>query len=246
MTQRRGARLDPRALLLVALCYSALAVAFSDLRDLALLVAAGVFVARLAGGRPWQVFVSIRGLAAMVAAVALAQSMFARSGDPLLSVGDITVLTVDGLGDGATFLLRATAVLVSGAMLSASNPGRLSAALERLRIPSDIVFMTAIGLRFLPMLRRDAADLQAALQLRGAGARIPAPFRGFPLLAGVLTPLVKRTLRRAHTVSLAAEMRAYRLHASRTQREALRFTYTDTAVSLLAVGAAAALIALRM
>lgn len=246
MKRRRGLTLDPRALLLVAACYATPAIVFDTVHELALLSGAGILCTYVVGGRPWRVLASVRGLAGVLVAVALAQSVLAPSGAPFLAVRNVTVLTTGGIHDAGMFLLRAVAVFLSGAIISAGAPGQLVAGLERLRVPAEIVFMTYVGIRFLPMLRRDTNDLRAASQLRGMGARTPAPLRGLAVAAHLLPPLVRRVLRRAHAVSLAAEARAYRLHADRTQRYMLRFTRTDTMLSLLSIAGVTLLIVLQL
>ncbi len=246
MMRRRGMPLDPRTLLLMAFCYAALAIAFIEIRELAALAGIGICLTWLVGGTPWRTIASVRRLAGVLVAIALAQSIFELSGDPLFAVRGVTVLTTNGIRDGAAFLLRATAVLFTGAMLSAASPGRLTAALERLRVPTDIVFMAHIGMRFLPMLRHDTRHLLAAVQLRGGGTRTRRPFRPSVVTAHLLVPLVKRALRRARTVSMAAEARAYRLYTVRTQQRALRFSPVDIVVSIASVGTTAVLIAVQI
>jgi energy-coupling factor transport system permease protein len=219
---------------------------FATLAALAALVVVGATCARRGPeGASWTLMLKI-GLAALVARVVL----FGLTGHP----GDTTLLTVprigapawlggfsiggrvtaEVVGEHAAEGLRITALLVSGGVfLSAVEVHRVLRMLPRFLFEFGLV--VGIGIAFVPMMLRSAADIRDAQRVRGHRIRGVRGLR--PLILPVLATALERSLLLAESM----EARGY----GRTTGEASRREARARAaifVALLAIAGGGALL----
>jgi len=117
---------------------------------------------------------------------------------------------IGALATGAEVGARVALAFLPGALLLRTTPtGALAGALERV-LPERLAFALSAGLRFAPLLVREAQDVVRVQRLRGArlGARDlwrPAAWRDWTHCVGV--PVAVRVLHLAGEAALAARAR---------------------------------------
>lgn len=226
--------LDPRTKLVIVLCLSTLGIAIKDLALLFIVsllsfLAAGLFKADIK-----RTFRKIRRLIYMIIFIALVQSIFTR-GESLISIGNFTILTADGLEKALQFILRMAIVIFSAAIIGTSSSRSIIQGLIQWKLPYDIAFMVALGIRFLPMIRDEIKDSLVAIQLRGINIRsIPVKER-ISLYSYLFNPLLIGAMLKAERLSIAIEMRGFRAYENRTSFLVLKFTKWDYVVMFLSI-----------
>ncbi|BBB89418.1 energy-coupling factor transporter transmembrane component T family protein [Methylomusa anaerophila] len=104
--------------------------------------------------------------------------------------------------------------------------------LVRMRLPYSLAFMTVTAVRFIPVMMQETMQVITASRMRG----------GSRLSIRLLTPILANCLRRAGTLAVAVESRAFRSSHCRTYLEELRLLAAEK-VFLAGYLAAAAAIA---
>ncbi|MGQ9525209.1 MAG: CbiQ family ECF transporter T component [Armatimonadota bacterium] len=123
-----------------------------------------------------------------------------------------------------TALLLVIVLLASTVVVEGLSPADGIAGLQRLRVPSAVLFLLALMLRYLHVLAAAVADAHSAASVRGAGSvwgRLCA-------LAGISHVLIARTYARAEAVEAALEVRGYagsfpRFRTARAEKRDLFF-----------------------
>lgn len=226
--------LDPRTKLVIVLCLSTLGIAIKDLALLFIVsllsfLAAGLFKADIK-----RTFRKIRRLIYMIIFIALVQSIFTR-GESLISIGNFTILTADGLEKALQFILRMAIVIFSATIIGTSSSRSIIQGLVQWRLPYDIAFMVALGIRFLPMIRDEIKDSLVAIQLRGIDIKnIPVKER-ISLYSYLFNPLLIGAILKAERLSIAMEMRGFRAYGNRTSFLVLKFNNWDYIVMFLSI-----------
>jgi energy-coupling factor transport system permease protein len=83
--------------------------------------------------------------------------------------------------------------------------------LVKLRLPYGLAFMAVTSVRFIPILMQETMQVMTAAQMRG----------GSKFSMQVLSPVLANCLRRAGTLAVAVESRAFRAYEQRTYLEDL-------------------------
>jgi len=128
--------------------------------------------------------------------------------------------------------LRMAAMTSLGLLVCWTTETRLLLlGLVRMRLPYSLAFMVVTAVRFIPVLMQETLQVITASKMRG----------GSCLSIRLLTPILANCLRRAGTLAVAVESRAFRSSNCRTYLEELRLTvqekfflagYLVTAVSM--------------
>lgn len=236
--------LDPRPKIILTLCVSTLAVLWRDPVCLAALLGATGAILVFGGIDPRATFTQIGGVLKLVALLFVVQCVFVRSGDPLVSVGDLTLVTVGGATTALGVTLRLLIVVSSALVLLTGDARDYLLALVQCKMPYELAFMVMTAVHFLPILRDQASDVYVAVQMRGvelAKASIPDKLGVYVRIA---LPIVAGAIRRAEQASLAMEARAFRAcpqrtylrHLSLAPRDVVALTLTPllTIVALVA------------
>lgn len=154
--------------------------------------------------------------------------VFTNTGRPVITLSFLIIREGALLGF-AKVTLRLLAIL--GATLifiTQVNVREFIKSLEgELRLPKDIAFATAIGLRMLSIVERDSREIQLT--------RIQRGFRKYPITPGdigsYLRPLLSLGIERATWIGIAAELRGYALRKPR--RVKIKLSKIDVMVYLL-------------
>lgn len=229
-----GFKLDPRTKLLIVLCLSTLAIGANTTIILFIVFLLALFTAFLFKIDLSRNFKKVKKLIYMLLLIALVQSIFTE-GQALVSIGKIKILTLEGLEKGAQFILRMAIIIFSAAIIGTSNSREIIQGLVQLKLPYDIAFMAAIGIRFLPMIREEIKDSLTAIQLRGVDIKnIPIKER-INLYSYLFTPILVGTILKAERLSTAIEMRGFRAYDNRTSFLVLKLKKIDYLVMALSV-----------
>lgn len=154
--------------------------------------------------------------------------VFTNTGEPVITLS-FFIIREGALLGFAKVTLRLLAIL--GATLifiTQVNVREFIKSLEgELRLPKDIAFATAIGLRMLSIVERDSREIQLT--------RIQRGFRKYPITPGdigsYLRPLLSLGIERATWIGIAAELRGYALRKPR--RVKIKLSKIDIMVYLL-------------
>ncbi len=187
-----------------------------------------------------QVFVSIRPPSAM----------------PLFEFGIFKVYA-SGLVSAGMLLLRfcvlILALSLSSFTLSTSEMihglESLLAPFSRLGLPThDLVMVLQVTIRFIPFLAMAAERIAKAQASRGAewGVRKGNLFQRVRQVIPLIVPLFLTSLRRAETMALAMDARAYGSTPQRTSMYTMHFKWKDAAAILGGAVCAAAILVLSM
>lgn len=193
---------------------------------------------------------ALRGLLAplpFILFLALLQILFGSSEDasPVwFTLGPLHISKVDLL-TGSTIIVRFAALILlislTSAIISTAELVHGLQALLRplavLGIPTqDIVLMTQVTLRFLPLLALEAERIAKAQASRGAewGTGKTGILRRVRQALPLLVPLFLNSLQRAEALALAMEARGYHGGKGRTSMIELRFRVADATALVIA------------
>ncbi|MDI6705720.1 MAG: energy-coupling factor transporter transmembrane component T [Bacillota bacterium] len=227
--------MDPRTKLVIVLCLSTLGVFIQDIYMLTgVLLISGVL--STAFGSPlFSVVKKMRRILGLFVAIAVVQSIFAPSGESLLSIGGFTLITGGGFMKGISMVLRMSIVLVSATIMSTSNSREIIQGLVQWRIPYEIAFMVSVGIRFLPTLSEEMKNVVTAIQLRGVDLdKIPYKQR-FKIYSCLVMPVVSGAMIKSRELSTAMETRAFRAYPKRTSYMILSMKPRDYATIIMSL-----------
>ncbi|NLX62958.1 MAG: energy-coupling factor transporter transmembrane protein EcfT [Tissierellia bacterium] len=228
-------KLDPRTKLIIVLCFSTLGVGTNQILVLFFISVLALIVAKLFKVDLKRSLGKIKSLLKVLILIALVQSIFSP-GQPLISVGNFNLLTIKGLEKGLQFILRMFIVIVSVTIMGTSTYREIIQGLVQWKLPYDIAFMVALGIRFLPMIREEIQDSLTAIQLRGIDIKnIPLKER-INIYSYLFTPILVETLIKAERLAAAIEMRGFRAYDSRTSYLQLKLKSIDYLIIFLSLG----------
>ena len=228
-------KLDPRTKLFTALIFSTLAIIYSDLRILIIVLIITLISAISINKEITFLLSRLKGLFILVAGIAVLQSLLTSSGNPLLKIGDLVVLTDFGVSRGLEFLMRMGIIASSSMILVSSSSREMIQGMIKLRIPYEIAFMVSVGVRFFPVFREELIDMTNAIQLRGLDLKKIGIGKKLKAYTYLLMPITVNSLLKAKELSIAMEARAFRVYPTRTSWVDLRFSMIDYIVLSLAV-----------
>ncbi|MFG1418431.1 cobalt ECF transporter T component CbiQ [Xanthobacter albus] len=199
-------RLLPDLRLRIVAAFAAIAC-LSQLQ--ALPVAAGAFAAVLLGAAlsraalPWHRLLHAEGFLLLL----FATLPFTMSGQPLFSLGPLTV-SDEGVRRAALIACKVSAsVLVMMTLLHGVEPARLGQALRSLYLPEAVVRLFVLTARYLSLIREEALRLHDAMRMRGFQPRSNGhTWRSYGNLVGML---LVRALDRAQRIEEAMLCRGY-------------------------------------
>ncbi|WP_313343322.1 energy-coupling factor transporter transmembrane component T [Sedimentibacter sp.] len=220
-------QIDPRTKLTIALLLSTLSLIHNDLLTLLVVLAVSLILSFLMKSNVISIFLSIRKLLVVMTAIALIQSIFNKSGNPLFSLGKVVILTDAGIIKALEFLLRMTVIIVSGSIITTSSSREIIQGLVQWKCPYEIAFMTSIAIRFLPVFKEEMTDMVTAVQLRGIDLQKVKLNEKLKIYKYLLTPMVINSVLKAKELSAAMEMRGFRAYSFRTSYMILKMKNID-------------------
>ncbi len=237
-------RLDVRTRLFIVAIFSVLALIWQEPLSLAVLL--GLNLLTLVLFRiPANVFVEFRKYIYTYLVLIVIQSLFVRSGETLLCLGRLTLLTTGGLIYGVSIILRFLILAGSGLILVNCQTAELLLGLVKLRLPYEIVFMIQLGIRFIPVFFNELQNIFSTIQLRGVDLRKVYKRKVLRVYVGIFTPLIYSIWQKAEHLSILLELRGFRRFTTRSYYRDLSMSGTDYAVIGLVTAATVLLFLLR-
>ncbi len=227
---------DPRTKLTLIMCLSSLAVLLNHPLLLAVLFLISLLLLMLFGVSIRSVCKQMRVLLAVVLFITLIQSLFGQGGRALITIGDIGLLTTGGMILATEFFLRMLIIFTSAGILTSCGSRELIQGLVQMKLPYEIAFMAALGIRFLPVFGEEFRDAIIAIQLRGINIKSLKFKQKLRVYAHLLQPVVVGALIKSRALSMSIEMRGFRSFPKRVSYRTLRLTvldYTVMAASIL-------------
>jgi len=225
-------KLDVRTKLFFAAIFSTLALAYQNPLILALLLAMNILLL-LWLRAPLYLFWGIRKFIVLYLILIVIQSLFVKSGAPLLSIGSFSLVTTGGVVYGFSIVLRFLVLIGSGLIILNCNTGELLLALVKMRVPYEIVFMIQLGIRFIPVLIAEMGNIFTAIQLRGVDLRKVYKRKVVRVYTGIFMPLLYGILQKAEQLSILLELRGFRRMPDRTYYRSISMGRLDYGIILV-------------
>lgn len=240
---------DPRPVLILAVCLTTLAAAYSGPIASLVFSALAAVCAWMAGVNLRKVLARAAKLVPIIAGLMVVQSVFGPEpspGTPALWVGRAHLLTSHGLAASVSVAARFWTVISSSMMVARIDQKRLIMGLAGLGLPYEIGFAVSMAARFMPLAYEDLNDAVTAVQMRGLDlARVPV-WRRFGTYAAILVPVLRATIVRAQRVATTMEARAWGAMEGRTALRRLRWSRPGAAFSALAGAVTLVLLAAKV
>lgn len=218
---------DPRTKLLLVVILSTFGVIYKDIIFLLGILLISTALALAMGSDLRGIVRRLKRLIYLVLVIALVQSLFTNIGEPILSIGSLTLLTDYGIKRALEFILRISIVIVSAGILTTSSSRDLVQGLIQMKIPYEIAFMVSIAIRFLPIFREEMLDSMIAIQLRGLDFKKTKLRDKLKIYKYIFLPIVINSILKARELSAAMEMRGFRAYPERTSFRVLKMENSD-------------------
>ena len=228
-------KLDPRTKLVLVMCISSLAVFIPNVPILSAILIISIIISILAGNNLFRIIRKSKYLLYTFVFIALAQSIFNPSGEAIISIFEIGILTTGGIEQGVEVILRFAIIMVSATITMTSSSREILQGLLQWKIPQELAFMVSIGIRFLPLFEEEVKNTVIAIQLRGVEFnKIPFKKR-IKIFTYLILPMISSVLIKAQELSAAMEMRAFRAYPTRTSYNVLKFNWVDFTIMFCSV-----------
>lgn len=161
---------------------------------------------------------AIRRLWLFFVVIFLMNTLFFETEDPLLSAG-IFHVSIGGMVQGATVVLRVILVMVCATVLtSVTPPMKLTTAIETLLTPlrwlhipvGEVAMILGVALQFIPTFIEEADHIKKAQSARGAMFESDRLKDRAHSVVPLVVPVFLAAFRRADELSTAMEARGYR------------------------------------
>lgn len=221
---------DARVKMALLILLSTLSVISRSIVEMALLLLFAFGFLLLGGMDAKQIFYRLRAALKLLMSLFVLQAVFNRSGDALLKIGGMTLITLGGIETAALVSMRLFAVMLSALIVLSGDTRDYLQGLIQWHVPYEIAFMFMAGLRFLPSLREEARDVLYAVEMRGVDLKHLPLKKKLETYLSVMVPIVARTIHRSEQMSIAMEARAFRAMDKRTSLRRLRMKKSDYVV----------------
>lgn len=236
-------KLDPRTKLLLILLLTTLAVLAKDIVYLGAVASAALITDIILRLDIISAFKRLRHFLSVLVFIALAQSVFVKSGEVILSAGKVNLLTTGGLVSAAEFVLRMSVILFAGIIAASSEGREMTDGMLLLGMPYELAFMSSVALRFLPVFRDEFSSRLSALALRGIDIKKLRVGKKLRVYGYLISPAVLGCIIRSEELARAMSARAFRAEKKRTMLRRLKFTAADYLVIAASVCLTAAYLA---
>ena len=144
-------------------------------------------------------------------------------------------VTVGGVLQGCTFVIRLLIMVVASSLVSLTTPiDDFIQLLNKLKLPGELSFAVTTALRFVPTMDKKRMSIIDAQKARGAGdekgltghVRSSIP---------IMVPMIVNSIKMANNLALAMLNRGYGYSRQMTPLRQISFTRRDYAVCALAV-----------
>ncbi len=208
-------KLDVRTKLVIAAILSTLALVYQNVVILAAVLLMTI-VALVMLKVSLHVIIDFRKFLYLYLILIVIQSLFIKGGEPLLTIGAFHLLTTESLIYGIAIILRFLILIGSGLILLNCDMSEMLLAMDRMRIPYEIVFMIQIGIRFIPVLINELSNIFDTIQLRGVDLRRVYKRKVIRVYISIFTPLLYSIWQKTEQLSILLELRGFRRYPTRT------------------------------
>ncbi|MEN6460929.1 MAG: energy-coupling factor transporter transmembrane component T [Syntrophomonas sp.] len=227
-----ASNLDPRTKLFLIACLTTSAVVMTHWTFLTGLFVVSVLLLLIFGVSPWSVIIKTRMLLHMVAVIAIMQSIFVTGGQTLIMVGGLKLVTTSGLTMAVEFVLRMLVIVASAGIISTSNSREIIQGLVQWKMPFELAFMAAMGIRFLPVFAEEFRNAIIAIQLRGVDLKSLHFQQRLEIFTSLFQPVVAGAMIKSKAISMSIEMRGFRAYPTRTSYLVLKCNRNDYGVMI--------------
>lgn len=227
-------RMDPRAKILLLICFIVLIFVGSNFYALGLVTLSVLLLVAFSGVPFGQYLKSLRAILILVLFTGIL-NLFYGGGRVLVQIGFLQI-TEGGVNNSIFVAVRiASLILVSSLLTFTTSPTDLTDAIERLLKPltylhvrvHEIAMMMTIALRFVPLLLEETDKIMSAQKARGADMESGGILQRIKALIPILIPLFVSAFRRAFDLAMAMECRCYRGGEGRTRMKQLHMGRLD-------------------
>lgn len=208
-------KLDVRTKLVIAAILSTLALVYQNAVFLAAVLLMTIF-ALVMLKVSLHVIIDFRKFLYLYLILIVIQSLFIRGGEPLVTIGEFHLLTTESIIYGIAIILRFLILIGSGLILLNCDMSEMLLAMDRMRIPYEIVFMIQIGIRFIPVLINELSNIFDTIQLRGVDLRRVYKRKVIRVYISIFTPLLYSIWQKTEQLSILLELRGFRRYPTRT------------------------------
>lgn len=226
---------DPRTKLVIVLVLSTFALIYNDLMVLFSILLVSILIGLLMGSDLKGIAVRLKRLIYLVFAIAIVQSLFTKAGNPIISIGKITLITDYGIRKSLEFILRISIIIASAGILTTSTSRDIVQGLIQMKIPYEIAFMVFIAIRFLPIFKEEMTDSIIAIQLRGIDFKRTKLGDKIKVYRYIFLPIVINSILKARELASAMEMRGFRAYPERTSFRVLKMGGLDYIIISLSI-----------
>lgn len=220
-------KLDPRTKLAIVLVLSTFALIYDDIGMLAMILMCSIAIAIVMQSGLIPILIRLKKIIGVMIAIAIVQSIFTKTGMPLIKFKDVVIITDYGLIKSVEFILRLAIIIVSAAIITTSTYREIIQGLVQWHCPYEIAFMVSIAIRFLPIFKEEMIDMVTAIQLRGIDLKKVKLKDKLKVYKYILIPIVINTIIKAKELSAAMEMRGFRAYPHRTSYKMLKMQKID-------------------
>lgn len=230
-------RLNPLTKLAAAFLYGAACIVSGNVFLVTALILLMLLIAATAGLGARAVKLT-RNLLILGLFMFVIQLFFVRSGDPLLRVGSMTVVTTGGLTSALLLSLRVVAAMLPLMLLFAiTEVSDLCGALvKKLHVPYRYAFIVTTAFRFVPLFTSEFHDIENAQRSRGVEYDTRNIVKKVQLVAPLFVPLLTSSLRKVDAGAVSAEMRGFNLRTYKSGYQQYPFHPADLAAVAVVVG----------
>ncbi len=123
----------------------------------------------------------------------------------------------EGLSYGLVQSMRIIiAMFMASAIVVTTHPSDMIFALNRMKLPKDLSFVISVGIRFFPQILDEVKRIILAMRLRGL--RLRGIVNCIIAIRYMISPLIINSLRKAHSVAVACEIRGFSYNDSNKRR----------------------------
>jgi len=150
--------------------------------------------------------------------------------------GDRIIVTSGGLLYGLTFIFRIFVMVVSSTILTyTTSIDDFLELLQKMRLPYEVAFIVATGIRFIPTMEKKAQQVIIAQKARGNDALSGGVIRRVKSYIPVMIPLIVDSIRMSEHLAIAMQNRCFGAFKKRTSLNEIKMSVMDYLFSFLLI-----------
>jgi len=155
-------------------------------------------------------------------------------------------ITSGGILYGLTFIFRILVMVIASTILTYTTPiDDFLELMQKLRLPSDLAFVVATGIRFIPTLEKKSQQVLTAQKARGAHEHSGGIINRIKSYIPIMIPLIVDSIRMSENLAIAMQNRCFGIFKKRTSLNELKMQPLDYVFSCCFIAIAVVGIYLR-